>query len=138
MSKKILHLDEEIPLTNEVKENFEIRDSNISITSVHNFSEAVNELSKQKFDLILLDVIIPITDADSDFKEILVDHNRTGIIFKNFVAQKILSKEISNSPKICLYTARTNLSAQDVEGVDKVIYKPKGPLDVFKKIKSIL
>ncbi len=94
MNPKILVVEDEKDLARAIRAILEF--SKYSVTIAYNGQEALDEVKKQKFDVILMDVMMPIMDGITALKEM----RKTGI----------------NTPIIML-TAKSQIDDK-VEGLD--------------------
>lgn len=129
---KILLFDEEVILSNEIREGFELKNS--KIVPAYTYAEAISLIKASAFDAVLIDVVIPFDKIDRELNPNLVNNLRTGIEFKKHIVELIAAGEIKNKPKIYYFTARTDLTEDDQKNVDGTILKPKRPSEIFKKL----
>ncbi|MDC6364685.1 MULTISPECIES: hypothetical protein [Flavobacteriaceae] len=134
--KKILLFDEEILLSNEIQEGFQLKDPDIHFDCVSTYSKALDKVISDNYDIILIDVVIPFTKEDRNRNSKLSNNQNTGIIFKNHLLELIENNEVKSKPKIYFFTARTNLTNQDKQGIDNIILKPQRPSQIYSKVIS--
>lgn len=137
---KILYIDEEIPLTDEIRENFELRYDDIKVYTAHSYAKALKLLSSSDFDfdVILIDIIIPVSSIDKELNSDLGDAMNTGIYLKDEILDQLKKRPSKRNPKILFYTARTNLTEEDTNGTYGVISKPKLPKHIVEQVVSEL
>ena len=137
MKKSILLFDEEVLLSKEIKEGFELRDPEIEMKSATTYAEAFDLLTNNQFEAIVIDVVVPFTERDRTINAKLLNNLNTGITFKEHVLELVHAGTIKGKPRLYLFTARTDLTLEDTAGVDGVILKPKRPSEIFKKVMGI-
>ncbi len=127
--KRILLLDEEFSLAKEVKEGVVLRKPEVIFDNAYNYKDAYNMVKNNVYDIILIDVVIPIRKEDFEVNNKLIDSYSTGIIFKNHILEEGVSKA-----KLFLFTSRSNLDKEEKKGTSGVIDKPKRPSQIVKQI----
>lgn len=132
MENKILLFDEEVLLSNEIREGFELQGA--KLIPAYTYSEAIRLLKENKFDSILVDIVIPFNNEDKKVNPNLHNNMRTGIEFKKHVIQMIEKKEIDYNPRIFYFTAISDLPEGDSSGVTATIHKPKRPKQIFQQV----
>lgn len=113
---RILIVDDEILIRNVIKEYLKIE--NYQYDEASNGNEAIDLVKKNKYDCILMDIMMPKLDGYSAIKEI---------------------KKISDA-KIIVLSARTEefdkLSGFDL-GIDDYVTKPFSPKELIARIKAV-
>ena len=117
MNPKILVVEDEKDLARAIRAILEF--SKYSVTIAYNGQEALDEVKKQKFDVILMDVMMPIMDGITALKEM----RKTGI----------------NTPIIML-TAKSQIDDK-VEGLDSgandYLTKPFDKKELLARIRAL-
>jgi len=132
--KRILIFDEEVDLTNAIRENFEFRNHNIQVDAVHTYTKALEMISNRNYDVLLLDVIIPFTQDEKDNFG-LTDHNNTGLDFLEHISKMEENGQLVK-PKVVLFSARKRLP--DHAEVAFTLSKPMKPRSVLNKVEEIV
>ena len=113
---KVLVVDDEILIRNVIKEYLKI--NNIDFDEADNGEEAIRFVNQNKYDCILMDIMMPKMDGFTAVKEI---------------------KKISDA-KIIMLSARTEeydkLSGFDL-GIDDYVTKPFSPKELIARIKAV-
>jgi DNA-binding response OmpR family regulator len=117
--KRILIADDDPDLLELLKMDLTFQE--YEITTATNGKEALDIATKEKFDLVLLDVMMPYIDG-------------------YHVASEISSKLGSNAPKIMIMTSRDTHREKGIammSGAISVMQKPFGMAELHNKIKEI-
>jgi len=117
--KRILIADDDPDLLELLKMDLTFQE--YEITTAVNGKEALDIATKEKFDLVLLDVMMPYIDG-------------------YHVASEISSKLGSNAPKIMIMTSRDTHREKGIammSGAISVMQKPFGMAELHNKIKEI-
>ncbi len=85
MSKKILIAEDEKPMARALE--LKLKNSGFEAKAVFNGDEAISELSKNKYDLILLDLMMPIKDGFSVLEDLKKNKNKTPVIISSNLGQ---------------------------------------------------
>ncbi|WP_299766995.1 hypothetical protein [uncultured Dokdonia sp.] len=128
---KVLLLDEEFALAKELKEGIILRIPEITFHNAYNYKDAYNLINKNVYDIIIIDVVIPISDEDKKVNKKLTDPYSTGIKFKDYILNE---NETNKEAKLFLFTSRSNLTESEKNGIQGVIEKPKRPSQIIKQI----
>lgn len=115
--KKIIVVDDEKDIRESVKDV--LQDNNFEVETAGNGKEFINKISKSKFDLIILDVLMP------------------GLTTKEIISE--LQKKKISTPIIFLTVVR--LADQTKESIPQMvdyIEKPFDNADLIKRIKKAL
>jgi CheY-like chemotaxis protein len=133
MHKKIFIIDDEFE---KIKDLFEvIRTKGHSYEGVDNIKEALKKLEKTKYDLIILDIIFPISKDQYFAVEETESGRRTGIE----MLRKI--KNHYGSPPVVILSARRLDIFKDLSeelGAVRYLQKPISPRDLWDEIKEYL
>lgn len=135
MEEKILLFDEEVLLSNEIREGFELQGA--ELIPAYTYREAIQLLKENRFNSILIDIVIPFSNEDKEVNPNLNNNMRTGIEFKKHVIRMIEKKEIDYKPKIFYFTAISDLPEGDSVGVTATIHKPKRPKQIFQQVMGL-
>lgn len=118
--KRILIADDDTDL-NEMLQNF-LTSENYEVVSVFNGKDALQKAQTEKFDLILLDVMMPYIDG-------------------YHVAYEITNSSLAEIPKIIIMTSR-DVSLEkgigSMSGACEMLQKPFGLDNLLSKIKNTL
>ena len=85
MSKKILIAEDEKPMAKALKTKFESK--GYEVTNAFDGEEALSCLSKSKYDLLLLDLMMPKKDGFAVMEELKTKKNKTPIIVSTNLSQ---------------------------------------------------
>jgi CheY-like chemotaxis protein len=119
MEKQILHVDDELATLKLVKEVLE--KAGYSVTSVSSGLSALNEVKNKKFDLILLDIMMPDLSGWEVYERIRKQDSKIKLAFLSVV-------EISPTRKEELIK----------KGVSDYMTKPFKPEELKKRVSEIL
>ncbi len=116
-SKRIIVVDDEKDIRETVKDILE--DENFSVETAENGKDFIKKISKDKFDLIILDVLMP------------------GLTTKEIIAE--LGEKRINTPIIFLTVVRLADQARaSIPQMVDYIEKPFDNTDLIKRIKKVL
>ncbi len=85
MNKRILVVDDEKPLANALV--LKLSHSGFEVEAVYDGEEAIEKLSKNKYDLALLDLVMPKMNGFSVLEKLKSDGNKTTVIVSSNLSQ---------------------------------------------------
>jgi len=136
-NKIILHVDDDRLLAKSVEENVELYLENCKVVIAGSYTDALDKVKSEDYDLILLDVMMSITEEDKqeNKKLKLGDDLSTGIVLREAIEDHY-KNEKSKMPKLAYFTAKS-LDESEKEGIE-VISKPTVPERYLRIIRSLL
>lgn len=85
MAQKVLVVEDEEALA--ISLELKLKQSHYGVTRAHNGREALDLLAKQKFDIILLDLVMPVMDGFQTLEELKRANNTTPVIVTTNLSQ---------------------------------------------------
>ena len=119
MKKKILVVDDEKDILDSLKTLLELED--YKVKTVNSGKKALDALKKEKFDLVLLDILMPKMSGREVLEKIRKKSKTQKVIFLTVVKLGQLGEEVIKKLKPTDY-----------------LQKPLRPLAIKKKIKQVL
>ena len=151
-SLSVLWVEDEPAFFTEIKEDI-CNQIDISFDFASTAAFALKKLTQKKYDVIIIDIYIPVGEADfgsSELKEMLKDHDgRSGIAFLKILNNDAFSKlaKVNNFPNTTIivcsaYTTEALVRDREILDSENLILIPKSDiyyssnilLDVFRKI----
>lgn len=111
MSKKVLIVEDEAPLANALE--LKLNNAGIETKIAQNGEEALKILEKEKFDLILLDLILPIFDGFSVLEKLKKRKDKTKVIVASNLSQDTDIKKAKQLGAVDFYI-KSNTSIKDI------------------------
>jgi len=113
--KKILIAEDEGPMAKALK--YKLDKAGFRATNVKNGKEALELLAKEKFDLMILDLMMPEVDGFMVLKELKNSHNPVPVIVASNLGQE---KDVEEAKKLGAQDYLIKSDTQISEIVDKV------------------
>ena len=122
MIKKILIGEDEKPMARALE--LKLQKSGFEAKAVFNGQEVLDELSKNKYDLVLLDLIMPIKDGFAVLEELNNKKNKTPIIVSSNLGQP---EDVARAKKLGAinYFIKSDTTITEVIGFIKKALKIK-------------
>ncbi len=118
--KKILIIEDEHPLSRVL--DLKLSNAGFKTEVVFNGAEAISLIDKKKFDLILLDLILPIQDGFAVLKKINDNEIKTPVVVLSNLSQTDDIKKCKELNPHSHYFVKSNISIKNlVENVKKIL-----------------
>lgn len=128
MKKRILLVDDEVDFVELIKYRLEI--NGYDVTAVGNGKEALNRLKKEKFDAVLLDILMPQMDGLTALKKIRKRDKDLPVFMLTAHSDKEQFKQANQSGAsgFIVKTADLQKELNNITGILRLSdkYKPKG------------
>lgn len=119
MAKKILIGEDEKPMAKALE--LKLNNSGFEAKAVHNGKEVVAEMTKQKYDLLLLDLIMPQLDGFGVLKELKAKKNKTPIIITSNLSQSEDEKKTRELGAVGFFVKSDTPLVKIVEEIKKIL-----------------
>jgi signal transduction histidine kinase len=120
MAKKILIAEDEKPMAKALA--LKLNNSGFEAKAVHNGKDAVEELKAAKYDLLLLDLMMPTMDGFQVLEQIKAEKIKTSVIVTSNLSQ--LTQDIIDELKSRSETKQQKLSVQIDKTLNKINLDP--------------
>lgn len=118
-NKKILVVEDERPMAHALE--LKLTKSNFNVRTVFNGEEAIDAVKKEKFDLILLDLMLPQKDGFSVLKDLKLTGNQAPVIVSTNLSQQ---EDIARAKELGAvgYFVKSNTHISDIiEQIKKIL-----------------
>ncbi|GLR16008.1 DNA-binding transcriptional response regulator [Portibacter lacus] len=137
MTKRILLFDEAYTLGVGLKQAFTYTLPEVEFDIATTYKEAYEKVIFNKYDLIMIDLMIPIYDEDKLVNPELDDVYSTGLHFYRHLKKLFKDNTISQMPSIFIYSAKESIDSTQFDN-NVILRKPQRPIKIINKVKRTL